>query len=132
MKRMNMRYSNETGGEKHRHVHLEQGRARKAQVYPRRFCIRICEGIAAQKKKEILGVQSRPIMSMEEMQRIAKSRPEECPGAALHEDDGEKWVAFDDVTGQRLDPELMKRARKDEIAYFREMEGYKKVDIEEC
>jgi hypothetical protein len=132
LKRMNMRCSNELGGKQRRHVHLEQGRARQAQVYPRQFCIRVCEGIAAQKRKEILGVRSRPIMSIEEMCSVAKNRPEECPGAALHEDDGEMWVAVDDVTGQRLDPTLMRIARKDEIAYFKEMGVYEKVDIAEA
>ena len=77
-------------------------------------------------------MQARPLMSIDEMRNVAKSRPEECPGEALHEADGEKWVAFDDVTGQRLDPGLMRKARMDEIAYFREMGVYEKVDLQEC
>ena len=66
-------------------------------------------------------------MSLEEISSVAKNKPEECPGAALHEDDGEKWIAVDDITGQQLDPKLMKLARKDEIAYFKEMGVYEKV-----
>ena len=57
--------------------------------------------------------------------------PRECPGAALHDDDGE-WVAIDDVTGQELDPKMMKAARMDEIAYFKKMGVYEKVDISEA
>jgi len=34
----------------HRHVHLISGKAKAAQVYPRRFCTAMCAGIAAQKK----------------------------------------------------------------------------------
>ena len=41
-------------------------------------------------------------------------------------------VAFDNVSGQRLDPALMVKARTDEIAYFRQMRVYEKVDINEC
>ena len=74
LKRLNVRCSNEGGASRHRHVHLEQGRARQAQVYPRRFCTRVCEAIAAQKRLEMLGVDARPIMSIEEMNSIAKNK----------------------------------------------------------
>ena len=71
-------------------------------------------------------------MSIAEMSAIANCEPGQCPGAALHEADGEAWVAVDDVTGQRLDPVLMRQARRDEIAYFKQMGVYEKVNIEEC
>ena len=41
-------------------------------------------------------------------------------------------VAVDDVSGQQLDPKLMMAARRDEIAYFRSMGVYEKVDMAEC
>ena len=44
----------------------------------------------------------------------------------------EGMEAFDDVTGQALRPELMIKARKDEIDYFRSMGVYEKVDVQEC
>ena len=71
-------------------------------------------------------------MSLEEMCSVAQNKPEECPGAALHEEDSESWIAIDDVTGQRLDPRLMRIARKEEIAYFKQMGVYEKVDISEA
>ena len=40
--------------------------------------------------------------------------------------------AYDDVSGQELVPELMIKARQDEIAYFRDMGVYEKVDVHEC
>ena len=40
-------------------------------------------------------------------------------------------VAIDDVTGQELDPTMMMKAGRDEIAYFRSMGVYEKVDIAE-
>ena len=58
----------------HRHVHLISGRARAAQVYPREFCHKLCEGIAAQKKLDDLGMTARPVLSMEEMDSVATGR----------------------------------------------------------
>ena len=42
--------SNKTREGKHRHVHLVNGRARKAQVYPPALCKAICEGLRDQKR----------------------------------------------------------------------------------
>ena len=64
------------------------------------------------------------------MSAIAGSELGQCPGAALHEADGGAWVAIDDVTGQRFDPALMRQARRDEVAYFRQMGVYEKVSLE--
>ena len=41
-------------------------------------------------------------------------------------------IAFDDVSGQELKPELMVKARREEIAYFRETGVYEKVDLAEA
>ena len=41
-------------------------------------------------------------------------------------------VAFDDLSGAPLKPELTRRVRKDEIQYFKDMNVYEKVPIEEC
>ena len=116
----------------HRHVHLVSGRARAAQVYPRELCERICEGISVQRKLEELGVEAIPVMSVEEMKRVARSREGEDPSEALHEQLDERMIAFDDVTGDALDPALMRIARKEEILYFKEMGVYEKVDVEEA
>ena len=72
--------SNRGGGQIHRHVHLIQGRAKYAQVYPRLFGERLCEGIVAQKRLDSLGVQSRPLMSVDQMSKVAgKPNSIECP-----------------------------------------------------
>ena len=55
LKRVGRRCSNEVGQNPHRHVHIIQGRAKAAQVYPRDLAVSICEGIAAQKRIEALG-----------------------------------------------------------------------------
>ena len=111
LKQVSLQCSNRGGGVPHRHVHLIQGRAKHAQVYPRLFSERLCEGIAAQKRLDNLGLRSRPIMSVDEMVEAANTTVgSDCPSAALHEPDTSQMVAVDDVSGQRLDPSLMVQA----------------------
>ena len=43
---------------------LVQGRAKAAQVYPRLFGERLCEGTASQKRFDLLGLQARPVLSL--------------------------------------------------------------------
>ena len=71
-------------------------------------------------------------MSVEQMKRAAKSNMDECPSASLHQADCEHMEAYDDLSGQALDPMLMMKARQDEIEYFRQMGVYEKVDVDEC
>ena len=59
-------------------------------------------------------------MSVETMRQAAKAGMGECPAKALHHTGHEGMEAFDDVTGQPLQPELMIQARKDEIDSFPE------------
>ena len=55
-------------------------------------------------------------MSIEEMLDVAEvMKSDECPSASLHEAGCEGMVAYDDVSGQELDPKLMIAARQDEI-----------------
>ena len=135
IKRISVRCSNETcdASQHHRHVHLIQGRAKAAQVYPRLFGIRVCQGIRAQRQLESLGLRARPIMTVDQMVAATPgSQVSECPSEFLHEQDYTNMVAIDDVSGQVLDPKLMVAARRDELAYFREMGVYDKVDVAEC
>ena len=125
--------------EEHRHVSLLSGKARQCQVYPREFCRAVCEGVAAQKKLSRMGLRVEALMTLEEMLAVV---PEDMdsgdPGKDLHECEADDYtladgiMAFDDQSGARLKPELMRRVRRDEIAYFKEMEVYEKVPIEEC
>ena len=47
-----------------RHVHLIPGKAKSAQVYPRRCCTAMCAGIAAQRKLDDLGLVALQLMSV--------------------------------------------------------------------
>ena len=130
IKQVPLQCSNRGGGQVHRHVHLIQGRAKYAQVYTKLFGERLCEGIPAQKKLDSLGVQSGPLMSVEQMSKAAgQPNSNECPSKALHETGGTGLIAFDGVSVQQLEPSLMIKARDDEIAYFREMGVYEKVSV---
>ena len=116
------RVSNECPGG-HRHVHLEQGRTKMAQVYPRASCHAVCDGIASQRRMDSLGVVAMPVMNLDQMTAVAneRGRKDESPEEFLHEECG--YEAFDDVTGDEVDPKLMRIARKEEIEYFQKW-GY--------
>ena len=116
----------------HRHVHLIGGRAKRAQLYPRAFSRAVCDGIAAQKRLHSLGLQHRELLSVTEMREaVRKLTGKSGSIEELHEPEPED-VAFDDQSGSALDPSLVREARKAEIAYFKQMEVYEKVAIEEC
>ena len=114
------------------------GVARKCQVYPPAFCRAVCEGTAAQKRLHVLGMRSEPLMSMEEMISMVPkdAHHSKDPSRDLHEEDAEALpegtVAWDDQSGAWLQPELMAKARREEIAYFKAMNVYRKVPLTKC
>ena len=136
LKRVEVKCPNrKDGNEVHNHAKLESGRmVKRAQVYPKKFCQAICEGIAAQKRLHALGLDAKPLLTMEEMMEALDSvemdGDHEDPSEALHEEDAK--VAFDDQSGEPLIPGMVKTARREEIAYFREREVYEKVSLNEC
>ena len=83
----------------HRHVHLISGKAKAAQVYPRKFCTAMCAGIATQKKLDDFGLMAMPLMSAEETKKAAGSEGDQSPSEAPHDEHDDGTVAFDDLTG---------------------------------
>ena len=86
----------------------------------------MCEGIAAQKKLDDVGMRSMSLMSLEQMNNVAMvAKGEgESPAEALHEMHCEEGLeAYDDLNGDILDPKKMMEARMEEIKYFKEMDG---------
>ncbi len=135
LKRVGVKCANQGGvGEKHTHASLEGGRTKLAQVYPKKFCQAVCEGIAAQKRLHALGLEAKTLMTDEEMAAVLNNveldDDGENPSEALHEE--ELKIAFDDQSGEPLIPGKVREARKEEIAYFREREVYEKVSLDEC
>ena len=98
----------------------------------------MCEGTAAQKRLHMLGMRSEPLMSMEEMTSVVPKEAQHSgdPSHDLHEDEAEMMpegtVAWDDQSGAWLKPELMAKARREEIAYFKDMKVYRKVPVTKC
>ena len=112
----------------HVHVPLESGRAKRCQVYPREFSRRICEGIAAEKRLRRLGMISLPLLELDELSDDIKDG-----GVAARDLHESGWTeAFDDQSGERLDPALVWKARMEEMAYFRSMNVYSKVSMARC
>ena len=69
----------------------------------------------------MLGMRSEPLMSMGEMLSVVPKANQHSgdPSRDLHEDDEmmpEGTVAWDDQSGAWLKPELMAKARREEIA----------------
>ena len=129
--------------QRHRHVHLVGGRARQAQIYPKALCKAVCAGIAQQRKDDENGMREIAILDRGEIKAAASYahglHPElgMCPtdhaeaAAWLHEPEPEQW-ARDDVSGEPLDSALVRRARAEEIDYFRQMGVYRKVPVSKC
>ncbi len=140
LKRIERKCPNDGGpGTPHVHVHLEDGRTKQAQVYPREFCRAVCEGVAAEKRIQALGLHAKALLSLEDMQQIAREagiqvEAGEDASKALHEEfeENEWMIAVDDQSGEPLCPRMVKAARREEIVYFKEREVYEKVKTSEC
>ena len=135
LKRIRIKCPNKGGpGEKHEHIQLEGALTKSAQVYPRPFCKAVCEGIAAEKRLRSLGLESWSLdeISVAVKEALTDERYGEDPSRDLHEDEAEMMQASDDMTGEALDPKEVKKARKEEIVYFKAMKVYCKVPMEEC
>ena len=120
----------------HKHVILQGGKTRAAQVYPPGLCRAICLGLKEQIHADRHGQFL--LMSMDNKEencksimKMAKQIEEKCK---IVEDDDELEAeeAWDDVPGKALDPKQVRKARQEEIDYIHEMGLYVKVPIKEC
>ena len=116
-----------------RHVHLIQGACKSGPGISSIIWLRVCEGLAAQKKLDSLGLAWRPLMSVDQMQvAAAHADAGDCPSESLHEEGGQGLTAWDVISGQQLNPKFMVASRKGEIKYFRKMGAYDKVDVSQA
>jgi len=106
----------------HRHVHLESGRPRLAAEYPGALCDAILDGLEVEimKKREIQG----KVLAVTEVADMCD--PEE------EREFRESMQAVDDVTGEKLDPVLVRKARMEEMLGFKEFDVYEYVRREEA
>lgn len=121
----------------HRHVILENGRTKAAQIYPAKLCQEICRGIqdqiAADRRGQFLLAQigMDEEANVEELLNVAKDLKTKY--RTVEEDNEEELqTAWDDVSGAALDPKMVRSARQDEIDYVKSMNLYTKVPIGEC
>jgi len=102
----------------HRHVHLLNGRAKRAEVYPDELCVRILRGLVSQMRIDGRIDQNGLCIMAEEEASI---------NAVLG--DGTAW---DDVTGEELDHDAVKKARQDEMDEVHKHAVYVKVPVKDC
>ena len=115
--------SNKECNEDHSHVALLGGRTKQAHVHPDTLCKAACSGIKDQKQSDAAGLYH--------IGHVNVVNPEELESAMrtpsnLHVDND--WIeAWDDVSGEALDPRLAKQSRHEELEYFEKMKVYAKV-----
>ena len=98
----------------HGHIHLMNGRAKHAQVYPEELCVEVIKGF------------------IDQMRFDGRIR-DTAIGYVFAVEEGEREVMFwDNVTGQPLDTRLVMEAREKEMAKFATHGVYHKVPVEEC
>ena len=104
----------------HRHVHLMEGRASAAQVYPRGLCRAIVKGTRQQLKAD-----RGNLVSMQ-----CRGSSEEVMAVEFEPDEWKRY--WDDMSGKELRADLVEAARAEEIATVRKMRVWVKVDREQC
>ena len=134
---LNRRCPNNRQHQIHQHVVLTNGRAKAAQVYPSGLCRAICRGIRQQlitdQKGQFLLArlgENENIVSVELLD-VAKNMGSRCK--TVEEEENELLEeAWGDVSGARLKPEEVRKARQEEVEYINKMNLYTKVPTAEC
>lgn len=121
----------------HKHVHLDGGRAKAAQIYSPGLCRAVCKRLIKQFEADrngqylFMNMEYKEDCSSKEVMKVAEQLKEKYRTVG-EEYECENEVAWDDVFGATLDPSEVRRAREEEIKYVRNMELYEKVAIEQC
>ena len=104
----------------HRHVHLIEGRASAAQVYPKGLCRAMVKGTKRQAR-----VDRGNLVGMKCIDDVAEVMQVEM--------EPEVWQRYwDDMSGKELRSDLVEAARAEEIATVRKMRVWVKVDRDQC
>ena len=108
--------------ENHRRVHLMEGRARAAAVYPQELCRTICRATLEQAKAD-----ARYLVFI---QYLDGSEDDHVNEVAFEEPQCKSY--WDDLTGQELNRSMVEAARAEELAVVKKMQVWRKVRKEEC
>ena len=124
---------NRNGKMAHRHVTLEGGRTRPAQVYPDELCRAICRGMINQIDRDRRGqfMLANLQGTRKEANDIREQLDREFKTVEDDQSD-ELESAWDDVLGAELELDKVKKARAEELEYIRKMKLYTKVHASEC
>ena len=131
------RCPNRDGYQIHKHVRLERGRTKAAQVYPLELCKVICRGLIKQIEADrnsqhlLMNIEHNDSRSSGDLMETAGKVHEQY--RTIEEgNDEEVQIAWDDVSGAELDPQRVRRAREEDIAYVNTMGLYNKVPTQQC
>ena len=116
----------------HRHVTLEGGRTRPAQVYPDELCRAICRGMMDQIDRDRRGQFM--LANLQGTRKEANDIQEQLniEFKTVEEDQPEELEpAWDDVVGAQLEVDKAKKARAEEVEYIRRLKLYTKVHASE-
>ena len=98
----------------HRHIQLINGRAKAAEVYPDKLCKAILMGL------------------MEQMREDKRINHGEIGSVMAEEESSIDWRQYyDNLTGEKLNTEMVKEARQEEMEEVYKHQVYTKVPIEE-
>ena len=115
----------------HRHVQLMEGRALAAQRYPKGLCRTTTRGIIMQAKLDAADMMSLNVDDIKKMIQEDMDNGMNEINQIDHEPD--EWKSYwDDISGEKLDAEFTKEARKEEIRGVHQMKVYEKVPMEMC
>ena len=107
-----------------RHVHLVEGRAAAAQIYPKELCLTVSHAIINQAR-----IDAEELVSI----KCIDTDGERLSEISNIEHEAPDWRQYwDDVSGQVLDPKLTQAARAEEVECIKSMGVYKKVPISQC
>ena len=133
----------------HSHFSLMEGRAAKAQEYPPLLCKAICEGLKCQKEHDKNKYSALVSLSDKELEVVilkagypshwVDRQHEDLSNVKMIDDEthllriknGEQW-ATDDLSGAALELGKVRKARMENMAYFRKMQVYRKVPRSEA
>ena len=103
-----------------RHVHLMEGRAKAAAIYPKKLCRAVIQGAMRQ-----IRLDSGNLVSMR-----CRSVPGEVMAVEFEQNDWQRY--WDDMSGKELGSDLVREARAEELDTVRKMKVWVKVDREQC
>ena len=119
VKQLDKKCPNRWGWQVHKHIRLEDGRTKAAQVYPPELCAAICQGLSDQLQADrngqflLASVEPSSTTSSGELRKTAEELKRRY--RTVEEDNDEELEeAWDDVSGAQLDPKAVRKARGEE------------------